>query len=128
MNNDAVKKYCILLRGLFQTINFHQGKFLKSYKEMLNEYAFLNPKCTYEDLVSRFGTPQEVFIDYLNEQNPDAILKTIRKNNGKKILMMIFIVIVIIGTVSLSVRCYFYYKLYQEVSNSVVTTEEIIIQ
>lgn len=84
MNNDAVKKYCILLRGLFQTINFHQGKFLKSYKEMLNEYAFLNLKCTYEDLVSRFGTPQEVFIDYLNEQNPDAILKTIRKNNGKK--------------------------------------------
>lgn len=128
MKNESVKKYYKLLRGLFRTINFHEGKFLKSFREALNEYAILYPECSFDDLVLRFGTPQEVFTDYINEQDPDYILKTIRKNNGKKILMMICIVIAIIGAVSLSVRCYFYYKLYQEASNSVIAREEIIIQ
>ena len=128
MRNEAVKKYYRILRGLFHTINFHEAKFLKSLKESLNEYAILNPECTYNDLISRFGTPQEVFTDYLNEQDPDDIFLQIKKNNGKKLMLAALIIILAIGIISLSVRCYFLYKLYQEVSDSIVVTEEVIIQ
>lgn len=128
MKNRAVKQYYRILRGLFKSINFCEGKFLKSYREMLNEYAILNPQCTYNDLVLRFGTPQEVFTDYINEQDPGEVIKMIKKNNGKKILLVSLIMILVVGIISLSVRCYFLYRLYQEVSNSIVVTEEIIIQ
>lgn len=128
MKNESVKKYYKLLRGLFRTINFHEGKFLKSFREALNEYAILYPKCSFDDLVLRFGTPQEVFTDYINEQDPDDIIKKIKRNNGKKLLFVAFITILLVGVITLSVRCYFLYKLYQEVSDSIVVKEEIIIQ
>ncbi len=128
MRNEAVKKYYKILRGLFHAINLKEGKFLKSFREALNEYAILNPKCSFDDLVSRFGTPQEVFTDYINEQDPDDIIKTIKRNNGKKIVLIALITILVVGIITLSVNCYFLYILYQEVSDSIVVTKEIIVQ
>lgn len=128
MKNKEVQKYYKILRGLFRTINFYEGKFLKSFKETLYEYAILNPKCTYNDLVLRFGTPQEVFAGYINEQNIDDILKKIKKNNGKKLMIAALVTILAVGIISLSVRCYFLYRLYQEVSDNIVVTKEIIIR
>ena len=127
MRNEAAKKYYMVLRGLFITINFHEGKFLKSFREALNEYVILNPKCSYDDLVSRFGTPQTVFSDYISEQDIDDILKTIKKKNGKKLLTVSIIAILVVSAISLSVCSYFYYQLYQQVSDSVVISEEEII-
>lgn len=43
-------------------------------------------------------------------------------------MLAALIIILAIGIISLSVRCYFLYKLYQEVSDSIVVTEEVIIQ
>ena len=84
MKNEAAVKYYRQLKGLFKKINFAQGKFLKSYKEMLGEYVIVNPKCTYEDLVLRFGSPQDVYINYINEQDPENVLKTIKRNVWEK--------------------------------------------
>lgn len=128
MKNKAVVKYCKELRGLFEKINFAQGKFLKSYKEMLDEYVIVNPKCTYEDLVLRFGSPQDVYTNYMNEQDPVNVLKTIKCNAWKKVLTLVLIITLVTGGIVAAVKSFFYYRLYQEAYKDIPTVREVIVE
>lgn len=128
MKNEAAVKYYRELKGLFKKINFAQGKFLKSYKEMLDEYVIVNPKCTYEDLVLRFGSPQDVYINYINEQDPENVLKTIKHNVWKKALTWCIIIALIASGIIVAVRCFFYYRLYQEAYKDIPVVREVIIE
>lgn len=106
MKNSGTIKYFSILKAIFPRINFQEGRFLKDFRTQLEEYSMLHPGCTYDDIVNKFGTPEDVLSDYLCDQNSDYILSCIKKKKFKWILLIIIVTVAFMCTISFLFFCY----------------------
>ncbi|MFR1725269.1 DUF6120 family protein [Emergencia timonensis] len=97
--------------------------FLKDLKASITEYIELNLGCTWEDVVSHFEEPKDAVYNYIISLDQPQLCKRIslRKTITKAIIIITVVVVVV-----LSVKTYFYYDLYKEAQNSIMTHETII--
>lgn len=85
------------LRTLFPSIGFTEGKFLRDIKMQLRDYSIENPNAEYEDVVKFFGNPEDVYVDYIKNQEKGRIYlkfqlkKRIRNAIGFLVLIALFL-------------------------------------
>ncbi|HJD39452.1 MAG TPA: hypothetical protein H9913_05440 [Candidatus Blautia stercoripullorum] len=85
------------LRTLFPSIGFAEGKFLRDIKMQLRDYSIENPNAKYEDVVKFFGNPEDVYVDYIKNQEEGRIYlkfqlkKRIRNAIGFLVLIVLFL-------------------------------------
>ena len=85
------------LRTLFPSIGFAEGKFLRDIKMQLRDYSIENPNAEYEDVVKFFGNPEDVYVDYIKNQEKGRIYlkfqleKRIRNAIGFLVLIALFL-------------------------------------
>lgn len=125
MKNKNIRTYYKILKGLFLNIDFKEGRFLKDSKNQLKEYELLHPDCTLQEVEEMFGTPQQVYAEYIGEQDTEYLLRAINKRILKKHLLGA-VICIIIGCIL--VRSLFYYSLYIEVRDTIIVETETIIE
>lgn len=125
MKNKAVAKYIKILKELFLNLNYMEGKFLKDFRSNLIEYTIRHPGCSYEELVSEFGRPEEVLCDYISAQDSDYLLACINKKHLRR---WVIGGVVFVGVCCVFIWGVFYYNLYNRSSDSIIETETVEIE
>ena len=67
-------------------------RLISSINEFLSDY----PNSTYDELVDKFGTPKDIYMNYLEIIDSDELLKKIKKRNITKRTCFIIITLVIV--------------------------------
>lgn len=122
---SCATKYYKVLKELFIQINYMEGKFLKDFRSVLREYVLEHPGCTYDDLVERFGDPTEIWYDYIGEQEPDYLLRCVKK---KYVARWIKVCIVVVCICCCFVWGFFYYRLYESGKSAIIDEHVVIIE
>lgn len=94
MRNSCIKEYYHALKTFFPLNSFYEAKFLKEFKTSLVEYSYHNIDCTYEDLVTEFGSPQEVYQEYMDAQDPESKRYDTNKHKIRKPIMVVAVSII----------------------------------
>ena len=89
MRNKCIQEYYHALKTIFPLHSYYEAKFLKEFKVSLIEYSYHNTNCTYEDLVKEFGSPQEVFQEYMDTQDPKSKCYETDKIKIRKSIMVV---------------------------------------
>lgn len=110
MKNINIHNYYSTLKNLFPQTNYEEGRFLRDFKKSLYEYTISHPYCTYDDLVSYFGKPQDIISEYLTCQNSDYILECIKKKKHTKCILRMFIIFLLVSGIGFSIFCFAAYK------------------
>lgn len=124
MRERCTTKYYKILKELFIQVNYMEAKFLRDFRLSIQEYASSHPGCSYDELVDKFGAPEEVWYDYVGAQEPDYLLACVNKRHIKK---YIFVCSVVVTFVCLVIYIIFSYKVYRHVDNSIVDEKETVI-
>ena len=89
-----------------------ERKYLNKLKDNIDDGSH---ELNYDEIVERLGSPQEVIMNYYNQED---IYELIKKAKFVRTLRTIFILFLIICTLSFSFRAYIYQKTYEEVKDS----------
>lgn len=113
------------IRLLLPIYGKDERKFIKDLKEAMTEFVEQNPDSTWNEIISHFEEPQDVVYNYLTSLDQSQLCKRIslRKTIAKAIIVITIAIIAM-----LCVRTYFYYDLYKDAQNSIISRETIIIE
>ena len=111
MNKD-IKRYFKECQYLFVYYGKKERKYLDKLKYNINDGSH---ELNYDEIVERLGSPQEVIMDYYNQEN---IYELVKKAKFVRTLRNIFILFLILCTLFFSYRAYIYQKTYDEVKDS----------
>ena len=121
IKNKNCNLYYYTLKGLFPFIGIQEGKFLRDVKMQLQEFAILHPKCDYREILSFFGSPEDVFKDYVNSQGAEAFSQKATINKKVHVILdVILITILVVGIFIASL----YWRAYKEFHNNLEYTSE----
>ena len=125
MKNKCVKEYYKKLKELFLNMNYTDGKYLRDFRLHLMEYAIVHPDCTYDELVEEFGTPKEIFCEYVGAQDPDYLISCINKKHFRKWMGT---GIIAVGICCVFIWALFYYSIYKGSRHDSINREVVIIK
>ena len=111
MNKD-IKRYFKECQYLFAYCGKKERKYLNKLKDNIDDGSH---ELNYDEIVERLGSPQEVIMNYYNQED---IYELIKKAKFFRTLRTIFILFLIICTLFFSFRAYIYQKTYEEVKDS----------
>lgn len=111
MNKD-IKRYFKECQYLFVYYGKKERKYLDKLKDNINDGSH---ELNYDEIVERLGSPQEVIMDYYNQEN---IYELVKKAKFVRTLRNIFILFLILCTLFFSYKAYIYQKTYNEVRDS----------
>lgn len=111
MNKD-IKRYFKERQYLFAYCGKKERKYLNKLKDNIDDGSH---ELNYDEIVERLGSPQEVIMNYYNQED---IYELIKKAKFVRTLRTIFILFLIICTLFFSFRAYIYQKTYEEVKDS----------
>ena len=94
--NKAANEYYFVVKSMFSKMTFQEGRFLKEFKVGIIEYSLSHPKCTYDELCEEFGTPQEVYFEYMNMYEHEELIHSFRKTRRNKYIVRAIIIILLI--------------------------------
>lgn len=124
-----MNKHCQLfykrLRILFPSIGFAEGKFLRDIKMQLRDFSIENPGSDYEDVVAFFGSPEEVFVNYMQDKRGEEIYS---KLLILKIIRKVLYIIPIVLSIILLILCFYLHKSYHFFHDTMPKISETIIE
>lgn len=85
--NPSIHRYYYEIRSVLPCGGKLKRKVIKKIHENISEYLKEKPKADYSEIVSRFGTPQQIASTYIDEMQTHELLKRIKIN--KKILIIV---------------------------------------
>lgn len=91
----------------------------------MRDYAQEEPEVSYAQLVSRFGSPEEIAAAYLSEQSSGTVKKAVRIQ--KKILTIVLAVAIFVGLLW-ATYLVFVYNTIKEVAGGTIVVGEVIIE
>lgn len=77
MKPNNYKIFYERVRCLFPSIGFKEGRFLKELRFQLRDFSFSHPNSTYEEIVSFFGSPEEIIKNYIESEGIETITKRV---------------------------------------------------
>lgn len=121
-----MEKYLKNCKKLFPIYGKDERQYIKRLEIHIREYQTEHENCTYEDLVTQFGTPTEVVSSYYKSSDNNDLLKKVNFVRCIRISMVTIISVLIL------LLSYISYSLYQdylkEVNDSTLYEEEVIIE
>lgn len=121
-----MEKYLKNCKKLFPIYGKDERQYIERLENHIREYQTEHENCTYEDLVTQFGSPTEVVSSYYRSTNYHDLLKKINFVRRTRIFIVTIIsaVIMFLGYKS--------YELYQEYlrakDESTIYVEDVIIE
>lgn len=73
-----ILRYCREVRRMLPCRGEQRRRIMEKIRAMVDHYAEENARVGYEDLVSRFGTPEQIASACLNEQDERIIIQDMR--------------------------------------------------
>lgn len=124
-----MNKHCQLfykrLRILFPSIGFAEGKFLRDIKMQLRDFSIENPGSDYEDVVAFFGSPEEVYVDYIQNRGRNEVYSKFQRRKQilvkAKILFIVFLLFLIIFFI-------FWCRSYQIFNQNMLQSEQTFLE
>lgn len=124
IKNKSCNLYYYTLRGLFPFIGIEEGRFLHDVKMQLHEFEILHPNCEYQEINSFFGSPEDIFKDYVNNHGTESFSQKAVRH--KKVHFIFDFAIIAILVVSFII-CSFYWKAYKEFHSNLEYTSDTVI-
>lgn len=121
-----MEKYLKNCKKLFPIYGKDERQYIERLESHIREYQTEHENCTYEDLVTQFGSPTEVVSSYYRSTNYHDLLKKVNFVRRTRIFIVIIIsaVIIFLGYKS--------YELYQDYlrakDESTIYVEDVIIE
>ncbi len=121
-----MEKYLKNCKKLFPIYGKDERQYIERLESHIREYQTEHENCTYEDLVTQFGSPTEVVSSYYRSTNYHDLLKKVNFVRRTRIFIVIIIsaVIMFLGYKS--------YELYQDYlrakDESTIYVEDVIIE
>lgn len=107
------------LRILFPSIGFAEGKFLRDIKMQLRDFSIENPGAEYEDVVEFFGNPEDVYINYMHNQNSGDFYPRFQRRKLVFYLVILFMTIIWLITFFYWRKSYILFNHFAPVSNEI---------
>lgn len=123
MNSD-IKRYINEIGKIISINSKDKKDFLKMIEQRILESSSLENKCDYDNIVKKFGKPNEVAASYIEEIDTDTILKILKRKQYIRWLVSILIVAVIVISMF---KIYRLNQLYETAKNELDLYEEIDI-
>ncbi|MCI8561828.1 MAG: hypothetical protein HFH03_12040 [Dorea sp.] len=120
-----MKKYLKNCKCLFPVYGKHERQYIKRLEHHIQEYQSEHDNCTYDDLVTQFGSPTEVVSGYYRSSDNNILLKKINFVRHFQLFMVIVVCTVLLFLGYKSYALYQNYLLEKEAST---LYEEIIIE
>ncbi len=111
MNKD-IKRYFKECQYLFAYCGKKEKKYLDKLLDNIDDGSH---ELNYDKIVERLGSPQEIIMDYYNQED---VYDLVKKAKFVRTLRNIFILFLIICTLFFSYKAYIYQKTYEEVKDS----------
>lgn len=123
--DQKINQYFEQIQILLPTFSKSKGKYLKDLKNSVEDYCKKNPNISMEDIINTFGTPQDIVCNYIDCMDAEQLIQQISINKLVKRAIIIFIFLVTIGCMVFSITIY---RAYLDSKNTVITSEETIIE
>lgn len=88
-----ILRYCREVRRMLPCRGEQRRRIMEKIRAMVDHYAEENARVGYEDLVSRFGTPEQIASACLNEQDERIIIQDMRF--GKRVTAIVLSTVVV---------------------------------
>lgn len=115
--NKEVERYIKYVKKLIPIRSKDKKEFIKLLTEQINEFANEKEHCTYQNIVDEFGTPNEVAGSYIEIVNSKIIIKNL---NNKKIIKIVFIILIVLCISAWSFERYRLIQLLNEAGSMVI--------
>lgn len=123
--NADVRKYVKQIKQELPTFNAEGKQIEKMLLQNVRDYAQEEPEVSYAQLVSRFGSPDEIAAAYLSEQSNGTVKKAVRIR--KKILTIVLAVAIFVSLLW-ATYLVFVYNTIKEVAGGTIVVGEVIIE
>jgi hypothetical protein len=125
-NDDGARRYLKEIKTLIPIFGKDERLFFSELTTEVEDYVASNAPTGYEGIVSRFGRPNVVVSDYIDNADVEHIIKQIRTAKTIKIVLLIAIVAVIATLVAVTAIRYIGYLEGQEhyLDREVIEIEE----
>lgn len=110
MNKDC-KKYLKQLKTLIPSAGRYERKFIQNMKNNLIEFASQNTNICYKDICERFGTPQDIIINYFENVDTEYLIQRLKIS---AIIRKCIICAVLIIAITCTIEAGLFYTAYQE--------------
>lgn len=120
MNSKTL--YIRNIRDIFSIKGKKEKEYLKRLINNINEFDEDYPNSSYDELEDKFGTPKEIYLDYLENQDSSYLINRLKM---KMLIKKICIFIALVCTLLSTWKGYLIYKDYKESSSYRVTNVEI---
>ena len=124
MNKDS-KKFIKYVKRIIPIHSKDKREFILLLSQRIKEFSNDLERCTYQDIVNEFGTPNEVAGSYIENMESNELIK---KLNRKKLLKYFLSTLLILITLLWGFKMYRLNQLYEEAKSEThgYITEEII--
>lgn len=123
--DQKINQYFEQIQILLPTFSKSTGKYLKDLKNSVEDYCQKNPDISMEDIINTFGSPQDIVCNYIDCMDTEQLIQQISINKLVKRAVIILIFLVTIGCMVFSITTY---RAYLDSKNTVITSEETIIE
>lgn len=110
MNKDS-KKFIKYVKRIIPIHSKDKREFILLLTQRIKEFSDDLERCTYQDIVNEFGTPNEVAGSYIENMESNELIK---KLNRKKLLKYFLSTLLILITLLWGFKMYRLNQLYEE--------------
>ena len=118
---SQLKRYYRHVRRIIPKDYPHRQEILSSIYQDIYSYAIEHPGITYENIISHFGTAEEMALSFATLLSPEDVIKTSIKTK-KRNTIIIFIILI-----ALFLSCGMIYHAYRVTDHTMVEIDETTV-
>lgn len=96
---NCVKWYLRAVRNLFPVMSKQERAYLAHLKASIRDYFGEQQPTTTEEISAVFGSPEQVLADYLDQAEPDYLLRRIKLARRWRTLAWVMVVALVLAAV-----------------------------
>lgn len=93
--NKAVKKYIRRVRASVVCSGQQRAKLVADLKERVGQFITEKPEVDYADICKKFGAPEQIAAQFLEEMEPSELCASIRRSSAVRRITAIISVIIL---------------------------------
>lgn len=125
ISDKELKQYFKHIKLLLPLRRKKEKQFLKELQTSITDFINLNPDCSFADICSHFGKPQEVVKDYLSTMDSADLCKQVCV---RKRIKHAAVIILSLCLIAFLLHAGVIYKIYLDEKNQVITHRLIVIE
>ena len=114
-DSGKIKHYFREIRLLIPVSSKGAKKFLQDFRSSVEEYAENHPECSAEEIIERFGSPEDVAYEYVSSVDAEEICRRITISRYIKRAVG---VIVVVAVIAAGYRVWMLYDIHQQVQDA----------